>query len=129
MPSNKDEKEEETATAASVVVAPSSGEQQRDPPAADAAPAPAADHAIQPRPFKRRKNIRQTRVTALEDDGDDDGDNDGDERGGIGGDGNNASTSGKTAAIDHATLLEDTRALQKQRSKKTVSFFFFFTAR
>ena len=61
---------------------------------------------------KRRRNLRQTRVTAGDDDGDVDAEANADEERG-----NNASAG---PSIDHATLIEDTRALQKQRSKRMV---------
>lgn len=63
---------------------------------------------------KRRRNLRQIRVTA--DDGEDDADAHGEQ-----GTGNKGASAGPS--IDHATLLEDTRALQKQRAKRTVGVF------
>lgn len=84
-----------------------------------AAAATAVAKINRPSSNKRRRNLRQTRVTAG-DDGDDgdDGDADADE-----GRGKNTSSG---PSIDHATLIEDTRALQKQRSKRTVGISVFY---
>ena len=59
---------------------------------------------------KRRRNLRQTRVTAVDDDADED----------VDADANGTKNSAAAPSIDHSTLLEDTRAMQKQRSRRTV---------
>ena len=113
---------------------PATDEEERaaEPAAAPAAPATAASDEPGPssaadsaaqinRPSnKRRRNLRQTRVTAGDDDNDDEGVADGEQ-------GNNKTPARPT--VDHATLIEDTRALQKQRGKRTVGILDCFTAR
>jgi len=93
------DEEERAAAGPSGASAPAAADEQPGP--SSAAPSPA-----QPtRPsIKRRRNLRQTRVNAV---GDDDA----------------IDVKGASAApsIDHAALLEDTRALQRMRSKRTVS--------
>ena len=113
---------------------PATDEEERaaEPAAAPAAPATAASDEPGPssaadsaaqinRPSnKRRRNLRQTRVTAGDDDNDDKDDADGEQ-------GNNKTPACPT--VDHATLIEDTRALQKQRGRRTVGILDCFTAR
>ena len=110
MPEGED-RAEPAAPAAGAPAAPAAAAPSGEPGPSSTAAAAAAQ--INRPSNKRRRNLRQTRVTAGDDDNDGgDKDNNADEE------------RGKKASggppIDHATLIEDTRALQKQRSKRTV---------
>lgn len=107
MPTDEERAEPGRAAAAS--------DEQQQQPGPSSKTAPARDQITRPS-NKRRRNLRQTRVTAIDDDGGD-ADADAHIEQGNGGD-KGASAAGPS--IDHVTLLEDTRALQKQRTKRTV---------
>ena len=107
MPATDGEERAEPAVPAAAAGAPAAASDEPGPSSTTAAAA-----QINRPSNKRRRNLRQTRVTAGDDGGDVDAEANADEERG-----NNASAG---PSIDHATLIEDTRALQKQRSKRTV---------